>query len=427
MPFYPENTKRPDGTYAVDNLLAGAVRDAFDPRQWLRCRTVEIRIRRSMLNVESVSRMSKNSKAILQLCYGYFGPYADCARQYARLFRDTPYKVVTVQLKDAPDENAARKMASDEVIFLGYQSAEIRNFRLKTIRDVRRIAAEHDFAFCIAHRYKAVYNALWGTDLMVVGVQHDLDEYRRFNRRLIANMFRKRLRLLGVSNVVRDNIRAALPAWPSSHIETLYNRIDVSAAQADLLPRETARAMLNLPPQSWIIGNVGRLHPDKDQATLIRAFAAALPSLPPGSLLAIMGDGQLEDTLRALVNELGIQESVRFLGRVAEGRRYFKAFDVFVLSSGREACPMVLLEALAACLPVVCSDCGGREVVDGVGDVFPRGDVDALARILVRLIEWRETEDYAKRAEAHLKQKFSDEAAVEAFWRLPMLAQYKPC
>ena len=368
--------------------------------------------------------MSKNAKAILQLCYGYFGPHADCARQYARLFRDTPYKVVTVQLKDPPDEKAAQKMASDEVIFLGYQSSEIRNLRLKTIRDVRRIAGTHDFAFCIAHQYKAVYNALWGTDLMVIGVHHDLDEYRRFNRRLIANVFRKRLRLLGVSNAVRDNIRAALPAWPSAHIETLYNRIDVSAAQAGLLPRETARVMLGLPPQSWIIGNVGRLHPVKDQATLIRAFAAALPNLPPGSLLAIMGSGPLEDALRSQVNELGIQESVRFLGRVDEGRRYFKAFDVFVLSSGREAFGMVFLEALIAHLPLVCSDRGGgREVVEEIGDLFPFGDADALARILVRLAGWRETEDYAKRAEAHLKQKFSDEAAVEAFWRLPMLAK----
>jgi len=374
----------------------------------------------------SIFQMSKNSKAVLQLCYGYFGPYADCARQYSRLFRDTPYKVVTVQLKDAPDEKAAQKMASDEVIFLGYRSSETRNFRLKIIRDVRRIAAARDFAFCIAHQYKAVSTALWGTGLNIIGVHHDLDEYRRFNRRMCANIFKKRLRLLGVSNTVRDNIRTALPSWPSSHIETLYNRIDVSAAQADLLSRETAREMLGLPLQSWIIGNVGRLHPDKDQVTLIRAFAAALPNLPPGSLLAIMGSGPLEVMLKALVSELGIQGAVRFLGRIDEGKRYFKAFDIFVLSSGREACPMVLLEALAACLPVVCSDCGGREVVEGIGDVFPRGDADALARTLVHRTGWRETEDYAKRAEVHLRQKFSDEAAVEAFWRFSMLDKYKP-
>ncbi|MDR2881896.1 MAG: glycosyltransferase [Azoarcus sp.] len=372
--------------------------------------------------------MSKSSRAILQVCYGYQSPFTDCARQYARLFRDTPYKVVTVQLKDDRDEEAARKMGSDEVIFLGYQRSEIRNLKLKAIRDIRRIAATQDFAFCIAHRHQSIYTALFGTDLMVIGVNHAFHEYRRFCRRLYTNAFRKRLRLLGISDAVRDSIRAALPAWPHSHIETLYNRIDVAAAQADLLPREAARARLGLPEQGWIVGNAGRLHPDKDHPTLIRAFAAALPSLPPGSLLAIMGSGLLENTLQALAGELGIRESVRFLGQVDEGRRYFKAFDVFALSSDREPFGMVLLEALAAHLPVVCSDCGGgREVVEGIGDLFPFGDVDALARILVRLSQWRETEDYARKAQAHLQQKFSDEAAAEAFWRLPMLEQYKPC
>jgi len=372
--------------------------------------------------------MSKNAKAVLQLCNGYFLAYADCAGRYSRLFRDTPYRVVTVQLRDPPDEKAAQKMASDEVIFLGYQSSEFRNFRLKAIRDVRRIAATHDFAFCIAHRYKSIYTALWGTHLTVIGVHHDFDEYRRFNRRMFANMFKKRLRLLGVSDAVRDNIRTALPAWPSSHIETLYNRIDISAVQINLLPRETARAMLGLPLQSWIVGNVGRLHQNKDQATLIRAFAVALPNLPPGSLLAIMGSGPLEEELKALTGKLDIQESVRFLGQIGEGSRYFRAFDVFALSSDREPFGMVLLEALMAHLPVVCSDCGGgREVVEGIGDIFPFGDADALAQALIRLTQWRETEDYAKKADVHVQRKFSDEAAVEAFWRLPMVSKFKPC
>ncbi|MDR2014927.1 MAG: glycosyltransferase [Azoarcus sp.] len=372
--------------------------------------------------------MNNPSKAILQLCYGYYAPYTDCARQYARLFRDTPYKVVTVQLVGAPNEKVVQGVTSDEVIFLGYQNSDIRHLRLRAIRDVRRIAATHDFAFCIAHRYKSAYTALFGTNLTVIGVHHDVGEYRRFSRRLYANLFKKRLRLLGVSNAVRDSMRTALPAWPHSHIETLYNRIDIAAAQANLLPRETARAMLGLPQQSWIVGSVGRLDANKDQATLIRAFAAALPNLPQGSLLAIMGGGVLEDKLKVLTVELGIWESVRFLGQVDEGKRYFKAFDAFAHSSRQEACCMTLLEALVARLPMVCADCSGvREEVEGIADLFPVGDVDALARILVRLTEWRETEDYARKTEAHLQQKFSDEAALETFWRLPMLAKYKPC
>ena len=371
--------------------------------------------------------MNKAPRAILQVCHGYYGPFTDCARQYARLFRDTPYKVVTVQLIGAPDEKVAQGLASDEVIFLNYRSSEIRNLKLKAIRDIRRIAASRDFAFCIAHRFKSIYTALFATDLMVLGVHHHFGDYRRLSRRLCANVFKKRLRLLGVSNALRDDMRAALPGWTPSHIETLYNRIDIAAAQAALLPRETARAALGLPLQGWVVGNVGRLHSDKDQATLIRAFAKALPGLPPGSLLAIMGSGPLEEALKALAAELGIRESVRFLGQINEGRRYFRAFDVFALSSGWETFGMVFLEALIARLPVVCCDSGGgREVVEGIGDLFPFGDADALARVLVRLSEWRETEDYVMRVDAHLQQRFSDEAAAEAFWRLPMLAQYKP-
>ncbi|MDR1425089.1 MAG: glycosyltransferase [Azoarcus sp.] len=364
------------------------------------------------------------ARGILQICHGYDGPFLDCARQYARLFRDSPYQVVTVYLTGEPDERVVRGSASDEVIFLRFRSAEIRGLKLKAIREVRRIAARRDFAFCIAHRFKPVYTALLGTNLPVIGVHHAFGDYRRLSRRAFAQTFKKRLRLLGVSEAVRDDLRVDLPSWPPSHIEALYNRVDVAALQAGLLSREEARAALDLPPEGWIVGNVGRLHPDKDQATLIRAFAAALPALPAGSLLAIMGSGRLARELKSLAARQGIAASVRFLGQVPDGRRYFSAFDVFALSSDREPFGMVLLEALAAGLPVVCSDCGGgREVVAGVGELFPFGDAAALAGALSRLAESGIPEDYAERAEKHLRMKFSDEASAEVYWKLPMIVE----
>jgi glycosyltransferase involved in cell wall biosynthesis len=371
--------------------------------------------------------LSSNPPQILQFCHGYYGPFLNCARQYARLFRDTPYQVTTVYLTGEPDEAVVRGSASDEVIFLGYHSGDIRGLKLRAIRDVRRLAATHRFAFCIAHRFKPAYIALLGTNLPVICVHHGFGDYDRLARRLFAHAFSKRLRLLGVSDAVRDDMRAALPGWPPSHIETLYNRIDV-ATEAEVLPGEIARAALGLPPQGWIVGNVGRLHPDKDQATLLRAFAAALPSLPAGSLLAVMGSGRLENALKTQAVELNIQDSVRFLGQVAEGSRYFRAFDVFALSSDREPFGMVLLEALAAGLPMVCSDCGGGpEVVAGIGELFPFGDADALAQCLLRFAARGVPADYPQRAKEHLRQKFSDEAVVQTFWRLPMLAEWAQC
>lgn len=355
---------------------------------------------------------------VLQFCHGYDGPFLDCARQYAALFVGTPYKVCTVYLTGAPSDEVVRGSASDEVIFLDHSSRAVRGLKLKAIAQIRRIAASRDFRLCIAHRFKPIYVALLGTKLPVIGVHHAFGDYRRRSRQLFANFFGKRLALLGVSNAVRDDLRACLPGWPAERIETLYNRIDVAAVQAEQVSREAAREFLGLPPDAWVVGNVGRLHPDKDQATLIRGFALALPRLPAGSLLAIMGRGRLESSLKALAAELGIAEQVRFLGQVPQGRRYFKAFDVFALTSDHEPFGMVLLEAMAAGVPAICSNCGGgREVVEGVGRLFTLADEQALARALTQAVAV--AQDGPQMAEA--LQRFSDQRVRATFWQLPMV------
>lgn len=353
---------------------------------------------------------------VLQFCHGYDGPFLDCARQYAVLFKGTPYKVCTVYLTGKPSEEVERGSASDEVIFLDYSSAQVRGLKLAAIRDFRRIAASRDFALCIAHRFKPIYIALLGSDLPVIGVHHAFGDYQRRSRQLFANFFRKRLALLGVSNAVRDDIRACLPDWPAERIETLYNRIDVEAVQAEQVSREAAREHLGLPLDAWVVGNVGRLHPDKDQATLIRGFAQALPQLPASSLLVIMGTGRLESSLKALVVELGVSESVRFLGQVPNGRRYFKAFDVFALTSDHEPFGMVLLEAMAAGMPVLASDCGGApEVVSDPSALFPMGDIAGLVRCIAIQAAFR---GGSKEMTNRLGNLFSDAAAKERFWQL---------
>lgn len=353
---------------------------------------------------------------VLQFCHGYDGPFLDCARQYAALFKGTPYKVCTVYLTGAPSAEVEQGSASDEVIFLDYRSKDVSGLKLKAIRDIRRIAATRDFALCIAHRFKPIYVALLGTALPVIGVHHAFGVYGRLSRRLFINRFRERLLLLGVSNAVRDEMRRALRGWPDERIETLYNRIDIEAVQAEQVSREEARAHLGLPQDAWVVGNVGRLHPDKDQATLIRGFALALPQLPAGSLLAIMGSGRLEHSLKALAAELGVAESVRFLGQVAHGRRYFKAFDVFALSSDHEPFGMVLLEAMAAGVAVVGTACGGgQEVVRGVGELFELGNTRQLAEAFVAQVRCADRRAVQQAMRVRLQERFSDQAVREDF------------
>lgn len=363
---------------------------------------------------------------VLQFCHGYDGPFLDCARQYAVLFKGTPYKVCTVYLTGKPSEEVERGSASDEVIFLDYSSAQVRGLKLGAIRDLRWIAASRDFALCIAHRFKPIYVALLGSNLPVIGVHHAFGDYKRRSRQLFANFFRKRLMLLGVSNAVRDDMRSCLPDWPAERIETLYNRIDVEAVQADQVSREVAREYLGLPQDAWVVGNVGRLHPDKDQATLIRGFAQALPQLPAGSLLVIMGSGRLESDLKALALQLDISDSVRFSGQVPNGRRYFKAFDVFALTSDHEPFGMVLLEAMAAGVKVICSDCGGaREVVQGVGDLFPLGDASVLSQCIKHQLQIDSMQKMHFDVQERLQRSFSDQAVRQQFLSLSLLTDIK--
>jgi glycosyltransferase involved in cell wall biosynthesis len=361
---------------------------------------------------------------VLQFCHGYDGPFLDCTRQYASLFVGKGYRVTTVFLTGAADAEVAAGCASDEVLFMEYSSKAIRGLKLRAISDLRKIVASRNFSFCIAHRFKPVYIALLATRLPVIGVHHAFSDYQRPGRKLFAHLFRKRLSLLGVSDAVRDDMRKSLPGWPAERIQTLYNRIDVETLQADQLSAEQARSELGLSPSAWIVGNVGRLHPDKDQATLLRGFAKALPSLPHNSQLVILGKGSLEHKLKALALELGIGSQVLFLGQVAQASLYYKAFDVFALSSDHEPFGMVLLEAMVAGVPLLATSCGGaKEVVEGVGVLFPLEDTERLAHGLIHLsaLNDEQRRECAELMLLRLRERFSDKAVREVFWRLPQV------
>ena len=361
---------------------------------------------------------------VLQICHSYYPPFLDCARQYAVLFKETDYLVTTVYLQGEHSQAVVEGSASDDVIFLGYKSRDIGGLKLGAIQKIRAIVKSKSFKFCIAHRVKSTYVALLATDLAVVSVHHNYNDYSRWSRRLLVNFYQKRILMLGVSDSVRDDLRRDLKNWPIERIQTLYNRIDVNATQAQMVPKKVARDALHLPQSAWVIGNVGRLHHDKDQATLIKAFAKALPQLPHDSLLLIMGKGPLEQSLKQLTISFNIAHKIVFTGNVPDAKRYFKAFDVFALSSDREPFGMVLLEAMAAELPLICSYCGGgAEVVKGVGELFPFGDVDKLSQLMLNQYEQIETK-LAQQTIEKLNHVFSDDAGKKQFFELALIKNW---
>ncbi len=140
--------------------------------------------------------------------------------------------------------------------------------------------------------------------------------------------------------------------------------------------------------QPPVVLAVGRLRPQKDFATLIRAFA--LVRRRHAVRLAIFGNGGLRGQLEHLVNDLDLTEVAALPGYVDNIFACMSKAALFVLSSAWEAMPMVLTEALACGCPAVATDCrsGPDEILQGgrYGRLVPVGDVEAMAEAMCRTL-----------------------------------------
>jgi glycosyltransferase involved in cell wall biosynthesis len=188
-------------------------------------------------------------------------------------------------------------------------------------------------------------------------------------------------------------------------------------------PGEVAavRAELGLAPDDVVVGTVGRLVPEKDHETLLRAIAHLVPA-HPRLRLVVVGGGPREAALRDLAGTLGIAGRVELTGERTDVGRLLTALDVFALSSRQEAAPLAVVEAMHAGLPVVATDCGAVAdlVMDGKdGYLVPVGDDGVLAERLGALIgnpAARAT--LGDHARDHALAEFSDLVMAERFERL---------
>ena len=321
---------------------------------------------------------------VLQICHGYSGPFGDVARQYVDALGRLGYEVDTVYLTGAPSEEVVRLTGGATVSFLGQQSDDIGGLKSGAIRAVARLCARADYAFCVTHRFKPAFVACLATSLPVLAVFHAYGTFARRTRQWFARLFKKRLLLVAVSDAVRDDIRACLRGR-GPRVETLHNHIDAERGALCLLDRAAARQQLGLGEDDFVVANVGRLHPDKDQATLLRAYAAVRERLPQPARLLVVGAGRLAETLHDQARALGLgAEEVIWLERLPDARRYFAAFDVFALPSDHEPFGMVVLEAMLAGVPVAATRAGGVPEILGEHHpyLFPVGDAGALAEAL---------------------------------------------
>lgn len=208
----------------------------------------------------------------------------------------------------------------------------------------------------------------------------------------------------------------AVPADKIAHVPV---GIDLERSQAGPKEAEALRKRL-APGANLVFLAVGSLTPQKNYHNLLNAFAAVRENNPDAVLL-IAGDGPQRHALMEYVRNLGLTQSVSFLGLRKDVPVLMKSADIFVMSSAWEGLPMVLLEAAAAGLPLIATDVGGnRELVlhRENGFLVPSQDSNALARTMERMIDMGEAERRKMGASSHrlLTERYSMDM-VASLWQ----------
>jgi glycosyltransferase involved in cell wall biosynthesis len=173
--------------------------------------------------------------------------------------------------------------------------------------------------------------------------------------------------------------------WQVCEIPTTYrgqvfklNQLFTPHRRLDAAEIAALRESLGVAPDQYLVGAVARLAQSKGLDHLIEAFRAA--GLPDARLV-ILGEGRERGRLERLLGP-----NMSMPGFRKNIKDYYQVFDLFVCPSRREPLPLVMLEAFDAGLPIVASTADGcRELIEEYGgDLFPIGDVAALAVILRR-------------------------------------------
>jgi glycosyltransferase involved in cell wall biosynthesis len=371
-------------------------------------------------------------KQILILGHNDATQFIDIYNQYTRIFDKNKYEVTVAYLTGDYNEASNARTIAEHVLFLQASKKSVRGLKIKITQQLLALCREKKFDIVISHRYKPSYVMLWVNQFYKIPalfcVMHEIGTMSGFNRPLLMRcLARKNTYFAGVSNAVRDDLRKSLWGIDHQQIITLYNTIDMELVEPTLLSRDTARAKLNLSSDDFIFGHIGRLVPNKDQDTLIKAFAKIIPHCPNAKLI-IMGEGELELSIKSLIQTLKLENHVILTGFITQASQYMKAFDCFVLSSIQEAFGRVLIEAMVAKLPIIATRVHGiPEVMGDTGILINAKNAEQLAEAMQTIYQLtiKEREQIGAIAYQHVTDNYSIPAFETQFWNLGLTKTLK--
>ncbi len=236
-------------------------------------------------------------------------------------------------------------------------------------------------------------------------------------------------KIIAISKVIADNLIATHPVSPDK-IEVLHHGIDVPGYDSALLQRAQTRSQFGFQNSHFVIGNVGRLQVGKGHLEFIE-MAKQIHKAYPHTRFMIVGEPTKGEEFRARViydalEQSDLREVFTMTGYRTDVPNLLAAMDCFVFPSRAEAFGLVVIEAMAAGLPVVaCKSDGILDIIEEGkhGLLVPPQNSSELAKAVAFLVENEEKRHYyAVQAREHVQRYFSRTQMLDN-----LQALYKEC
>jgi len=262
-----------------------------------------------------------------------------------------------------------------------------------------RLIREGRFDLVHTHLYRACLYGRLAARLAgvrrVVATEHSLGDELIEGRRRTAGV--RALYLVGerlgdVTIAVSDTVARRLREWGvrATRIVVVPNGIDAQRFRFDPAARVRVRRQWGIPPESFVVGGVGRLEHPKRFDVLIRAVAGL-----PDARLVLVGAGSQREALAGLARTLGVEDRVLLTGEIADVTDEMAGMDLLASTSGDETFGLAVLEAMANGLPVRYVRCPALEELPpdrapgaermGLGEAETRAALAAAADEATRL------------------------------------------
>lgn len=264
--------------------------------------------------------------------------------------------------------------------------------KLSVVKQLVRIIEEQHFDIVHAHEYKSDLFSFMVSCLVkvpVVTTAHGWIQNSRKSRAAIwlsKKAMRRFDRVIAVSSKLKDEL--IMSGVNPERINLIYNAIVTENYIPGSYEPEAVRKRHGLPESARLIGNIGRLSPEKGQEVFLKA-AAKIVDMYPDLYFVIAGDGPAKKDLEALSRSLGLAERVIFTGYWDDVRPFYQDLEFMALTSYTEGFPNVLMEALCMGKPVLATSVGGvPDIIEDrqTGHLVQPGDWDAVAARMKELL-----------------------------------------